>query len=160
MNIRPTWIAALFICASVRPAHALLCGTGLDPVTVSASAVRFGNYLPTSPAALTASGTITISCGLGLDLLPDFAVALSQGVGGGYQPRRMLNGSSGLAYNLYTTPAYSTVWGDGLDGTIEQLFSAILHLGSVVFTVYGRVPAGQFVATGAYSDTITVTVTY
>jgi spore coat protein U-like protein len=29
-----------------------------------------------------------------------------------------------------------------------------------VETVYGQIPAGQFVAPGSYSDTITATVTY
>jgi len=148
------------LCGATQPAHALLCGTGLDPIGVSVTPVNFGSYTPTSPLALTANGTIKISCGLGLDLLPDFAVALSQGGGGGFLPRRMANGTAHLAYNLYATPALLDIWGDGLAGTVTETFSSLLHLGSVNFTVYGRVPAGQFVPSGTYSDTITVTVTY
>ncbi len=160
MNIRAGFIALLLLGTSGGPAQALLCGTVLDPIRVSSTSVNFGAYLPTSPSALTANGTVTISCGLGLDLLPDFVVALSQGVGGGFLPRKMANGGSQLSYNLFTTPSFTTVWGDGLSGTITEVFSSLLHLGSVNFTAFGRVPPGQFVARGAYSDTITVTVTY
>jgi len=31
---------------------------------------------------------------------------------------------------------------------------------AVTTTVYGQVPSGQYVAVGAYSDTVNVTVTY
>lgn len=39
-------------------------------------------------------------------------------------------------------------------------FTAILSLGTISFTGFGQIPTGQFVATGMYTDPITVTVTY
>jgi spore coat protein U-like protein len=43
---------------------------------------------------------------------------------------------------------------------VTQTYSTILSFGIINFTTFGRVPAGQYVATGTYNDTITVTVTY
>jgi spore coat protein U-like protein len=38
----------------------------------------------------------------------------------------------------------------------DQSYSA----GATIFTVYGTIPKGQYVVTGAYTDTITVSVIY
>ena len=160
MRLKSVLLAIVLHGATAQPAFALLCGTGLDPVTVSATPVNFGSYMPTSALALVAGGTVKISCGLGLDLLPNFTVALSQGNGGSYAPRAMINGSMRLSYNLYTTAAYSTVWGDGTAGTAVQSYTSPLQLGSATFTAYGQLPAGQFAGAGLYTDTIVVTVTY
>jgi spore coat protein U-like protein len=71
----------------------------------------------------------------------------------------MTSGANLLNYSLYTNAARTTVWGDGSGGT-----STVSNTGSGVaqnFTVYARVPLGQTsVATGAYADTVQVTVTY
>ena len=66
-----------------------------------------------------------------------------------------------LNYNIYTTNGYTTVWGDGNNGTVSQTYNGVLlQLGSVSFTAYGKLPGGQFPAPGMYTDTIMVTVTY
>lgn len=160
--LRSTILTASLLLLATRPAFALLCGTVLDPLNVSATGVSFGNYTATNPAATTASGTITVSCGLlGVDLLPGFTVSLSTGSGGSFVPRTLVGGAGTLAYNLYTDATHGTVWGDGSGATLSQSFdSGLLHLGSYDFTVFGAVPAGQFVSAGVYSDTIIVTVTY
>jgi spore coat protein U-like protein len=72
----------------------------------------------------------------------------------------MKMGAAALSYNFYTTGAFTQIWGDGTAGTAQQTFSTNIQLGNVNFTVYGRVPTGQFAATGTYADSITVTVTY
>jgi spore coat protein U-like protein len=71
----------------------------------------------------------------------------------------MTSGANLLNYNIYTTAARTTVWGNGTGGT-----AAIGGTGSGVaqaVTVYGRVGSGQTsVPAGAYADTVAVTITY
>jgi spore coat protein U-like protein len=155
--VRIKLLAALLLAAS--PAHALLCGTILDPMSVSATALNFGNYIPTG--AGTANTSVKVSCGLlGLDLLPNFTVSLSAGNAATPSGRYLAMGGSHLNYNIYADPGFATVWGDGSGGSITQTFNSVLSLGNITFTGYGRIPAGQYVAAGSYADIITVTVSY
>ena len=62
-----------------------------------------------------------------------------------------------LTYGLYQDAAYVTNWGitvatDTKTGTGNGALQGVI--------VYGRIPAGQYVAPGAYTDTITATVTF
>ena len=144
------------------PAFALLCGLEVGTIVVSATPVNFGVYDPSSASATDANGSVSIECGiLGVDVLPSFAVSLSVGQAVSYAPRKMLSGPSSLSYNLYTTASHTIVWGDGTGGTSTNAFDGLLSLlASTSMTVYGRVPAGQYVTSGSYTDTIIVTVTY
>ena len=72
-----------------------------------------------------------------------------------------------LSYNLYTTLAHTTVWGDGSAGTATVSGSFTVpsgsgNSGSQVQTVYGLIGAPQNVRPGNYSTatSITVTVSY
>ena len=146
---------------AAQPAHAALCGTGLNPLLVSATPMSFGLYSPGAGSPTTATGTVTVSCTVTVtDTLPSFAVALSAGLWGSFSARKMDFAGTRLNYNLYTTGAYTTVWGDGTGGTATAAYDSSASLGSINFTVYGAVPASQYVAPGLYGDTITVTVTY
>jgi spore coat protein U-like protein len=149
---------AWLLCAA--PAQAGLCGTFLDPMSVSATPLQFGNYLAASAAASTTS--ITVSCGLlGIDLLPSFSIALSAGGSGTPAARAMTRNSVPLGYNIYDSNLYTHVVGDGSAGsTVYNYNGGLLHLGSTVFTAYGRLPQGQFVPAGTYGDTIVLTVTF
>jgi spore coat protein U-like protein len=144
---------------AASPAHALLCGSILDPMSVTATALSFGNYIPTS--AGTANTSVKISCGLlGLDLLPNFTVSLSSGNAAAPSGRYLDMSGSHLNYNVYADPGFATVWGDGGSGSVTRTFNSVLSLGSINFTGYGRIPAGQYVAAGPYMDVLTVTVSY
>jgi len=127
--------------------------------TVSATAVNFGNYTPFSPAAVDASGTVTVNC-LGV-LGGNFTVKLNTGGSGTFSPRRMYKGTDTLNYNLYTNSGRTTIWGDGTGGTFFPTVNCGLAcLGADNnFTTYGRIPGSQNTTVpGSYSDTITVTV--
>ncbi|MDO6748540.1 Csu type fimbrial protein [Gilvimarinus sp. 1_MG-2023] len=73
--------------------------------------------------------------------------------------RRMRNNATGqfVSYQLYRDSGRTLPWGDtpGID-TVNGSGSG----SSQTQTVYGRVSAPQSVASGNYSDTITVTITY
>jgi spore coat protein U-like protein len=146
----------------LAPGEALASGctlTGNAP-TVTASDIAFNAYSAAAMSPKDANGTVQIKCPLGIGLLPSFTVALSAGASGSFSPRQMAMGTNRLGYNIYTSSGYSTVWGDGTGGSVTQNFSAILSLGTISFTGFGQIPTGQYVATGSYTDSITVTVTY
>lgn len=150
-------LAGLFFSTS---ADAVTCGSGLSPLDLSASAINFGTYDASEPAATTATGSIVIDCRIGADVLPAFTVSLSRGHSSTFEPRTMISGTSSLFYNIYLSASYSTIWGDGSGATGVYSNSGLLMLNTITLPVYGRVPAGQYVEPGIYSDTITVTVTY
>jgi len=79
------------------------------------------------------------------------------GLGATVALRKMSHGTSTINYSLYTTSARTTVWGNtvGIDTV-----GAMGNGASQSYTVYGRVPAQTTPAPAAYTDTITVTVTY
>jgi len=141
-----------------RPAAALLCGSILSPMTVSATNLSFGNYAP--GGSLTANTTVTIRCALPLDLLPDFQVRLSAGNAATPAARYLRRGSSQLFYNVYADPGFGSVWGDGSAGSVQRSYDGLLSLGAISFTGFGRLPAGQYVPGGTYSDRLTVTVIF
>lgn len=150
-----------FFAAPQALAQGSTCGS-IYPLVVSADPIAFGTYLSSNSSPTTANGKVTIACStqiIGL-YLPTFTVMLSAGTSASFSPRTMANGTARLNYNLYTSSAYSSIWGDGTAGTSVQNYSGLGFSYTNSMTVYGRIPASQVVAAGGYSDTITVTVTY
>jgi spore coat protein U-like protein len=146
--------ALLLSCASFS-AHAAC--------TVTSSGLAFGtyNYIVAAPTDITAN--IQVSCFFLVSLNLSYDILLSQGASASYVTRKMNSAASELQYNLYTSAAHSTVWGDGNGGSAKVTDGYLLTLLSTVvrnYTVYGRIPAGQNVAAGVYNDVITVTVNY
>lgn len=125
---------------------------------VSAADLAFGTY--TGTAALTSSSDVTVRCTNGTP----YTVALSTG-SGTYAARLLASGGNNLRYNLYTSIAYTSIWGDGTASTaLVTGTGAGMALGSAVtHTVYGQLPdnaANEAAPVGSYADTITVTVEY
>lgn len=130
--------------------------TALSSCIVAATPLAFGNYSAATGTPTDATSTVTATCTSGTP----YTLALDAGTTSGstVAARAMTNGTTNLSYNLFTTSARSIVWGDGTASTVTQgATSAGLPS---VYTVYGRVPAGQYATTGAYSDLVTVTLTY
>lgn len=152
------------LCAG--PAQATCTGIGLTScsMTVSAGAIAFGNYNPNAaPGASDATSTISVTgtlVGIGLLNTIAYTISLSPGSASTLADRRLIGGGS-LGYNLYTDSGHGTVWGTNTVSDSISVLAAVLGV-SVTrnYTVYGRIPAGQYVAPGSYSNTIVVTVTY
>jgi len=128
--------------------------------TVSAAPVAFGNYTPGAGASAS-SAAIKVSCTNGTP----FGVGLSAGTTSGatYAQRLLSDGTSNLQYNLYTSSAYASVWGDGTGGTQIRTGSGAGIGTAVTLTVYGLLPdsaVNQAVVAGSYVDTIVVVLTY
>ena len=129
---------------------------------VSATDVAFGTYNPTNSSSTNATGIIHVSCTGLIGLLVQTNISLNTGGSGSYSPRKMSSGANLLNYNLYKEASHTTVWGDGTGGTgiITDSFLIVLFGTSKDYTIYGSIPAGQYVAAGSYTDTITVTVEF
>jgi spore coat protein U-like protein len=156
---------AVLLLALPLPASALCLGCSC---TADASVVAFGTYNPFGPN-VDGTGNVRVACTSTITLGNiNYSIALNKGANStAFSPRRMYNSSDidYLNYDLYTSNAYSTIWGDG-SGTTGFVAGSIAI--SVLFgsdfadhPVYGRIPSGQTaVHTGNYLDTILVTVTY
>jgi spore coat protein U-like protein len=126
--------------------------------TVSATApVAFGNVNTISGSNVDATGAISVTCTNGTTW--SAGASIGTGTGATFASRKMTAGSNLLNYSLYTDTGRTTIWGDGSTGN-----SIIAGTGSgtaQAVTIYGRIGAGQTSApAGAYSDTVSVTVTY
>lgn len=132
--------------------------------SVTANPVNFGNYSPFDGNPVDAVGNVRVSCSLlGLtSLLVSYDIRLSTGSSSSYFPRLMYSGTEVLEYNLYTDSARTMIWGDGSTGNSYVSDGYLLGLLTVSrdYPVYGRLPAGQNVPAGVYSDVIVVTVDY
>lgn len=124
---------------------------------VIAADLDFGAYNPLSSGTdLDINTTVTVECTNTTTY--DVGLDVGTGTGATYAVRKMTSGANLLDYSLYSDAARTNVWGETIgvdtvagtgDGTAQ------------VLTVYGRVPSGQSSAIpGAYTDVITVTVTY
>lgn len=131
--------------------------TVIDSCTIISDPLPFGNYNGISGGMLDVAATVSPVCTNGTS----YAISLDAGVGvGATASSRTLTGPAGanLMYGIYTDAARTTVWGDGANGTVQKFG---LGIGSVQpIQMYGRIAAEQNSPVGAYSDTLTVTVTY
>ena len=127
---------------------------------VTTTGLGFGAYDVFAAPPRDTTGTVTVVC----DRNPPTDVTISIGASptsGGFQPRRMRHASQAdrMNYNLFTTASMTTVWGDGSAGTSTVFFRRVNRNRPQTATIYGRIPPGQNVSVGAYSDSVTVTIT-
>jgi spore coat protein U-like protein len=125
--------------------------------TISTTAVTFGPYNVFAATPLDSTGTVTYRC-TPIGLL--IRISLDRGGAPTFNPRRMLKGSEALNYNLYRDAARTTIWGDGTGGTQIHIVLITPPARPVTVPIYGRIPAGQDVTAGPYSNTITATIQF
>ncbi len=161
MRIR-LWQWWLGGCGALLP---VLAGAAVS-CTVSATGPVFGIYNPLSATPTYANGQVQASCTLlsGGATTVNMVSSYSTGKSGSFALRDMLSGTNRLGYNLFFDAAYTQIRGDGTAGSQTGGASFSLTPGNptqtTTSTIYGRIPASQDVAAGAYADTIVVTITY
>ena len=120
---------------------------------VSAASLGFGNY---TGAVVNANSTYTVTCTNGTT----YTVGLNQGLttGATVTTRQMgiTQPAGGLNYSLLTGSYAGSNWGNTSGSWVSGTGSGAAQ----PLTVYGVLPAGQYVPPGSYTDTIAVTVTY
>ncbi|MEO0032386.1 MAG: hypothetical protein RIS94_2144 [Pseudomonadota bacterium] len=150
--------AALAAAFAATPARAacVLCSC-----SANAANIAFGSYDPSSATPRDANANLTVSCSTLVSILGSVDVALSAGQSGIASTRKMAKGTDTLTYYVYDDAAHTVILGTGSGGTnLLQLSIAGIISISTSATLYGRIPARQWVRAGAYADTLTVTVTY
>jgi spore coat protein U-like protein len=132
-------------------------------IVSSTSAVAFGAYDPVTTNASTGAdldgtGSVGIKCTPG----DGVSISLDSGANASGNQRRMQGPSSSafMNYSLYTDSARTTAWGNGSNGASVQTITASTSSSERTFTVYGRVPKGQDVNVGSFSDTVQATVNF
>jgi spore coat protein U-like protein len=144
--------------AATKTATITVTAQVVDNCVISAENLALGVFDGTNDLASDAD--ITVSCTDGTD----YTVDLSTGSSANYATRELAGpAGSTLFYNLFTSGTYATIWGDttGATGRASGLGAGMAS--SSVHTVYGRLLATDNtgpVEAGAYTDTITATITY
>lgn len=160
-NVSPRLVAlaALFVLPAIGRAQTstndlTVTATVQAACSVDAAALAFGTYDPN--AALDQNAQITVRCTQGANFW------LGLGVGqNNTGTRRMASGGSFLSYELYRSAAdrtANTVWDNADPGSTVGATNAGYQ--PYLVDVYGRIPAGQWVPAGNYSDTVLMTVNF
>lgn len=160
---KPFFTAFVSLLLALPLPASALCA--LCSCTVSTTPVAFGVYNPASPTSLDSDGSVAFSCGGLVGGQVTYDITLGKGVNSAsFSPRKMASGAALLSYDLYTSSARSSIWGDGTGGS-QKISGALTILpgggATLNAVVYGRIPGSQpAVRAGTYSDTVVVTVTY
>ena len=150
-------ILAQPISAAQHTANLAVSASVTTNCRVAAGSIDFGSYDPidthdTTP--LDAAGSFQVRCTRGGSAV----LKLDQGGHASGGTRRMSDGGGTfLAYDLYTSGAYTTVWDDTAN---TVAFGPAATSALTTIDVFGRVPAGQDVPAGAYADTVTITAEF
>lgn len=136
---------------------------GLSQCTISAPSINFGDYDVFSSIPLDSTGTITINCTS--DVGKGNVTVGPSSTSGTFNPRQMRESGRRdfLSYNIYIDVTRTTILGNGTGGTTDIGFKR--PPGKPVpwsqnINIYSRIPPGQNVSAGSYSDTLTVTVNW
>lgn len=127
---------------------------------VSANPLTFPTYTPGN-GSVNAITTLSVRCSRNTQ----FTVAMDAGTGGTVAQRLMTQGAATLQYNLYTSAARTTVWGDGSlsSAVVSGVGKGLAGNEAITETVFGSLPdspANRQLAPGLYSDTVMITVAY
>lgn len=158
--MKKTTLAALLLCSAGFWSGAALAAASCGFQNVIG--VAFGLYDPLSGAANNSSGRFEVACSrpiLSGPYVPfPYSVNVSSGLHGTVTARKMSNGVDNLSYGLYQDSSRQTNL-TSVSGSFHFPFFGERE-GSRLFDVYGRIPAGQLVSSGTYTDTITLTLTF
>lgn len=129
----------------------------------STTDIAFGTYDPSDvnfATPLDQSGSVDVRCVKGMSP----TVTLDQGQNGtgtcAAPARAMKEGTTSelLNYEIYSDAGHSSVW--GCDASNDVAFTAASSTTATTLTTYGRIPAGQNVGLGSFSDVVTVEVAF
>ncbi len=120
--------------------------------TQTITPLAFGIY---TGLVLPNTATITVTC----TNTTKYNIGLGAGTGAGatVTNRAMTAAGATLKYVLTSDVAHAVNWGDTVATDTVALTATTTPIAT---TIYGQIAAGQFVAPGAYTDTVVATVTF
>jgi spore coat protein U-like protein len=148
ISLRGVAAACLLLAAATRADAAC---------TLSSTTISFGTYDVFQAGPTDSTGTITYRCD---NKDRDVRITISAGSSGTFTSRMLRNSAETMAYNLFLNAGFTQVWGDGTGGTTAYFLHNPPNKKDVAVTVYSRIPGGQDVPVGNYSDTVVVTLEY
>lgn len=149
--------AALLVLAPSLACAQLSCGFSSTP------GAAFGAYNDAAPGATDTATSVVVRClRNGGPANMTLTLQIGPSTGSGQVASRALSaGAERLVYNLYRDASRTAVWGQtaGVD-TVSIALNGVPNNGSkdATFVVYGRIPARQNAAAGAYTDSVQLTV--
>lgn len=160
MSVNSTIKVATFIALS------LLSGAG-GAATICSLAignVAFGLYDVFSPTSLDTNSPVLVTCSRdGGPQTINIAVSIGPGANSGSTASRRMRtlGGDRLDYNLFKNAGMTSVWGQnpGLDAVTQTLTIPNKSSAQLSLIIFGRIPAGQDVTKGLYTDNVVLTVT-
>jgi spore coat protein U-like protein len=132
--------------------------------TINAATLDFGSNPGTNLLAsnVDATASLSVTCTSG----SPYSIGMDNGANASSGQRRMKNGTTNfINYNLFTDSLRTAPWTTASSNTVcTTTNSCVLGTGtgaSQSVTIYGRVPiVASAPASGAYTDTVVMTVTY
>ena len=144
--------------AIISAGFLLQAGAARANCSLGGAAVAFGSYDALSPSPFDTIGSMVFQCN---PKDHNIMITLSTGNSSSYSTRSMVNGGQQLLYNLYRDTGRTIIWGDGSSGSQAYMNNNPQpNNRDIIVPIFGRIPPGQNVKVGTYSDTITVTLTY
>lgn len=138
-----------------KTANLKVSATVVANCIVTTTDINFGNYDPVganATAPLDAEGSVTIACTRGTLA----RVSMGFGTNASGNTRRMTNGQAFLNYEVYINPQRNTPWNSNYSFTGGAAPSSAPR----TMQVYARVPQGQDVPPGSFSDTLLVAILF
>jgi spore coat protein U-like protein len=154
-------VAATPALAATSTSNMAVSALIVDVCTVVAGPLNFLTYSTTAATPTDATATLTATC----TLLTPYTLTLGQGSHAAAgstdttplrQMQNTLLSLDVLGYLLHQDAAHTTVWGN-TQATGQGSTGAGLPQ---LFTVYGRIPAGQNKPPAVYTDVVVVTITF
>ena len=161
---------SMFAAASANAATAtgnlnVTANVASSCIVSAPGSLAFGAYDPVDLNNTTpknGQGTINVRCTRGTTT----TIALEQGQNPATgstctNPIRQMNDGAGerLRYNLFSDSNRTVTWGC-TTGTNTTSYQSTNSANAASLDVWGRIPAGQDVAPGNYSDTVQITLTF
>jgi spore coat protein U-like protein len=141
--------------AAQSTAQLTISATVVKNCTVDTASISLGNYDPlvaNYSAAATPTGTVTVRCTKNTA----YSIGLDNGGNFSAGERRMKSATNEfLNYDLYQDAAFATPW-----TTAQPVTGTSTSRAPLGITVFARIPGGQDVSQGTYTDVVTATVNF
>lgn len=141
----------------------MACGSAQATITCTLTSNGFSSfYDPVSPTQNVTSASVTITCtrsNKNDSTRRTFTITANNGLNAtGTQNRARLSGVNYINYDIHSNSTCSSPWqGNTTLGGTVNFTSNNDYVQSQIVNFWGCIPAGQNVAAGTYTDTVTMT---
>ena len=145
-------MAVVAVLASASPARA--------ECSVLGSSIMFPPYDVYSTVPLDAVGELHYKCSPDQkDVTPTIRIVFGPAADGGFV-RAMSHAGDTLKYDVYLDPLRTVVWGNGSAGTMAYSAACCAVGKFAILNMYGRIPPGQDVLAGNYTDVLLMSIEF